>query len=325
MKPNKGNFCGGNYQDWVEVMLTSKCNGSCEWCVDKNGFHPKQEVPYHVLTDVLKHLGKKNVILLGGEPSMYKHLEQLVRQLYNNGHSVYITTNGSRMTKLSNIPNFTGVNISIHHYDLSRNSKITGINLGYPQLKANISRLYWYGTAKTRLNCTLIKGQIDSVTEITKYIEFAKKLGVASVRFAELKHDDKFVDLYKLYGTKYGLTSDPFKCGCSTDAIINGMPVSFRQMCGIQTKFRTFPKDPETVGNKKSVLYYDGNVYDGWQTKQIKENKMPKKLTVKQILKRVKSGKMTTERAAQLLARKDSIIVETQIVENRFEGVHCQY
>ena len=34
MKPNKNNFCGGNYEDWLEVKLTGNCNGKCvEICV----------------------------------------------------------------------------------------------------------------------------------------------------------------------------------------------------------------------------------------------------------------------------------------------------
>ena len=36
--PNKLNFCGGNFQDWLEVMLTPACNGKCSWCIEKNGY-----------------------------------------------------------------------------------------------------------------------------------------------------------------------------------------------------------------------------------------------------------------------------------------------
>jgi hypothetical protein len=40
-QPHPDNFCGGAFQDWVEVMLTEKCNGKCPWCVEKLGWHPE--------------------------------------------------------------------------------------------------------------------------------------------------------------------------------------------------------------------------------------------------------------------------------------------
>ena len=70
-KPHPENFCGGNYQDWVEVMLTEKCNGKCSWCIEKRGWHPKKHAqPYEIVNAILE-TGRKNVILLGGEPTLY--------------------------------------------------------------------------------------------------------------------------------------------------------------------------------------------------------------------------------------------------------------
>lgn len=324
MQPNPKNFCGGNYQDWIEVMLTPKCNGQCKWCVDKDGFHPKEQVSWHVLVDRLEKVGKKNVILLGGEPTLYTDLPYLVRGLVNNNKNVYITTNGSRMTWLAkNVYGLTGINISIHHYDLDRNKDITGLKLGRPQLKANIDYLWWRDKVPVRFNCTLEEGQIDSKQEIMKYLAFAKRMGAKSVRFAELKHGDSFVDLYEIFGNEFGLTNNPYEDGCSTDAVIDGMPVSFRQMCGIQTSFRPAPINPQPQADKKTVLYYNGVVYNGWQTKEREEIDMGKKLTVKEILERVKSGKMSIETAEKLMKKRSNKQAERAV--DRYESVHCQY
>lgn len=332
MKPNPKNFCGGNYQDWIEVMLTPKCNGSCTWCVENDGYHPKEEVSWRVLVDRIWKVGKKNVILLGGEPSLYEDLDLLVHRLKSQGFNVYLTTNGSRTTRLTKeVYGLTGLNISIHHYDMERNRDIVGIKLNKALLKANIKHLYWRDNTITRFNCTLVKGQIDSVEEIEKYVEFAKQMGASSVRFAELKHDDSFVNLYELFGDKYGLTNDPFKDGCSTDAIIKGIPINFRQMCGIQTPFRKLHDNIEMPGHTKSVLYYNGEVYDGWQTKDKEIEDMAKKLSVKEILSRVKSGRMTLETAEKLIKKRQQEFAETVVervpsfAEREDLSGHCRY
>lgn len=324
MKPNPKNFCGGNYQDWIEVMLTPKCNGSCAWCVDKAGYHPKEQASWMMLAEKLKEVGRKNVILLGGEPTLYADLPFLVRRLRSYGLNVYITTNGSRMTQLTKIVyGFAGINVSIHHYNKKRNQDITGIRLAHGPLRANIDYVWWRDKTPVRFNCTLIKGQIDSVDEIMKYIRWAKSMGAKSVRFAELKHDDNFVDLYEIFGNRYGLTNNPYTDGCSTDAVILGMPVSFRQMCGIQTPFRLAPINPEPQADRKTVLYYNGKVYNGWQTKEREVIEMAKKLTVKEILARVKSGKMKLETAEKMLERRSTEKVTRAL--DHYETVHCQY
>lgn len=325
MKPNSNNFCGGNYQDWVEVMLTHKCNGSCTWCVDKEGFHPKHRASWRCLAEVLEKLNRKNIILLGGEPTLYKDLDILVRRLVNSGFNVYITTNGSRMTLLSKtVYGLAGINISIHHYLPHRNKAITGIGHGLNVLKANIDHLWYRDKTPTRFNCTLIEGEIDSIEEIHKYVSFAKTMGAKSVRFAELKHDTKFVDLHALFGNVHGLTDDPYTNGCSTTTNAFEIPVSFRQMCGIQTEFRPMPIDPEPSASKKTVLYYNGILYDGWQTQNKKEAIMPKKkLSVEEILVRVKSGKMTIETASKLLEKRKSEAIQRKVTQH--DAVHCQY
>ena len=50
------------------------------------------------------------------------------------------------------------------------------------------------------------------------------------------------------------------------DTIINDIPVNFRQMCGFQTSRRIKPENAYSC--LKEVLYYDGNMYQGWQLKE---------------------------------------------------------
>ena len=297
MKPHKDNFCGGNFQDWLEVNLTNKCNAKCKWCVEKKGWHPKKHAPWKTICKAAISSGKTNIILLGGEPTLHKDLKKIIKNLHDAGKRVWVTTNGSKLTKnwvSKNMIGIYGVNISIHHYNLLKNEIITSVQLDEKKLVMAISELHSMG-ATVRLNCNCIKGYIDSRSEINQYIEWGKLMGANKIRFAELKHDDnKFVDLAAILDHQYGLNDDPYIHGCNQDTVINGMPVNFRQMCGMQTKMRKLPDNPEIID--KNVLYYDGNMYDGWQTRggligslnDILYNVKDGKISVEDALKKIK-------------------------------------
>jgi len=264
MKPCSNNFCGGNFKDWLEVYLTSECNGCCPWCVDVGGIRVKDSTAEKITREAIFY-GAKNIILLGGEPTLYPELKYVIDELNSFNRNVYLTTNGSLLTPefIKNLENLTGINISIHHYDLRKNQEITGIDLDFNNLKESISLLKNNKTI-IRLNCNCIAGYIDSKQETLSYIDFAKELCVDAIRFAELKGDKKsFVNLATIFENEFGLNNDPYSLGCNFITKINGMTVYFRQMCGLQTEHRTAITEPEQI--IKKVLYNDAIVREGWQ------------------------------------------------------------
>ena len=357
--PHPSNVCGGNYSDWLEVNLTNKCNGKCSWCIEKKGWHPKTHVGWKELVNVILSTGKKNIILLGGEPTLHPNLNEIIVALHQNGKKVWITTNGSNLRKLMNIHYYllTGMNISIHHYNLKKNFEITGISITEEDIKFIVG-LAKLANIRLRLNCNAIKGYIDSKTAMKKYMTFAKKLGIKYVRFAELKGDDNnFVNIAKLWDYGFGMTENPFEFGCSHDAIINKVHVNFRIMCGIQTSMRTPPVNP--IQTSKVTVYYDGKIYDGWQLKDMKKKeKQPVNNMdineITKILKKVKKGQLTPDDAIALINtdREDHIEIHsiltklshkdlttheaivhidrlklrpTKIVREVSSGSHCRY
>ena len=198
--PNKRNFCGGAFQDWLEVNLIDRCNGSCAWCIEKTGYHPTYHAPWEELCNTIDICGAPKVILLGGEPTLHPNLRHIIYRL-SKRHGVWITTNGSRLTSewvCANLNGLTGINISIHHYDFNRNEEITGIKLQKIVLASAIEALHRIGVG-VRLNCNCIRGEIDTVEKIRNYITFTKDIGADKIRFAELRGDeDRFVDLAKI-------------------------------------------------------------------------------------------------------------------------------
>lgn len=321
MIPNCNNFCSGAFPNWLEVNLIEQCNAHCSWCIERDGYHPTEKAEWWVIaTKALKH-GAQNIILLGGEPTLYKNIKPLISILKAAKRDVWLTTNGSLLTAeyvKCTIAEVTGINISIHHYNLEKNQGITGIAIDKINLMESIATLQ-STRASIRMNCNCINGEIDSIDEIIKYIEFAKMLGANKVRFAELKQDDnKFVDLAKIMNYKYGLNDNPFTDGCNSDVVINEMPINFRQMCGLQTTRRLIPNDPKQV--LKEVLYYDGNIYNGWQTAKKEKIVTDKKLV--ELLEDVARGKKSVAEVSLEFGKEIGKVKEVVKSES---GGGCQY
>ncbi len=295
--PNKKNFCGGAFSDWLEINLLSECNGSCSWCIEKDGYHPLKHVGWSTIVSKAIGFGAKNVILLGGEPTLYKDIKLIINNLSLSNINVWMTTNGSLLTPVfikNNLRGITGINISIHHHNMLENFKVTGIKIDKYLLVESIKTLHFFG-ASVRLNCNCISGAIDNIEDIYSYMGFAKEVGADKIRFAEIKNDnDSFVNLAKLFTYQHGLNDDPFVNGCNRDVIINSMPINFRQMCGLQTEIRKKPIDPQIISKK--VLYYDGKFYNGWQNKK-KEKVMTNKELI-ELLRNIENGSVTPEAAA---------------------------
>jgi len=309
MKPYHANSCAGHYADWLEVMLTPHCNGSCSWCVEADGYRPGVPATWREIAATALATGKKNIMLLGGEPTLYPDLGDLVQALVMKDRQVYLTTNGSKLTSkfiFDNLQGVAGVNISIHDYGLMRNAQVTGILLHKSLLAEVVEQLRI--DSRVRFNCNLIQGHIDSGTRVCSYIAFAHEMGANCVRFAELRGDvERFVNVKDIFASDWllSLPDDPFSEGCSVDTVINSMPVNIRMMCGIQTPLRAMPENPEQIIN--DVLYYDGQLYKGWQKREETMETMDWNETVFfivcGIVQDAENGKVPVEQAARAIIK----------------------
>ena len=322
-EPHPNNFCGGSFQDWLEVNLLPNCNGKCSWCVERDGYHPKEKAGWDVIADKAIESGKTNIILLGGEPTLYADLDKIITDLNLRGRNVWVTTNGGLLTPRyvsSVLVGLTGINISIHDFDLDRNEEIVGVKIR--NLKEVVDALHIIGVS-VRLNCNCIAGHVDSYDSIRKYIAFAKSAGVDKIRLAELKlEEENFVNLTKVFNHRFGLNDDPFTYGCIRDVVIDDMPVNVRQMCGLQTARRPLPINPKQF--PKTVLYYDGKFYDGWQQRRRKFDVKPRELD--DVLKKVAAGKMTPDEAKKII--NEEVVKDILEVEDEggpLAGGGCRY
>jgi hypothetical protein len=257
-------------------------------------------------------------------------MKELVKKLVEANKKVWITTNGFLLTKeyiALKLYGITGVNISIHHYDLNKNKEITHVKINENNLIESIKTLHFLDV-NVRMNCNVIAGYIDNLEEIITYAKWAKSIGADKIRFAELKQDDEdFVDLAKILNYKYGLNDNPFIHGCNSDCVIEEMPVNFRQMCGLQTSRRIAPQNPKQV--MKQVLYYDGIMYDGWQTNKEDNEMKTEDKELYNLIDSMTNNKLNSKEIELLIAyikaNQKINVIERSTVYHESSSGGCQY
>lgn len=88
---------------WLTVNRA--CNMRCPWCYASTTEYDKDAtMPLTLakqLIDLFGDLGAKNIIILGGEPTIYPHLTKVIKYAIARGIKPVIVTNGKRLSDYS--------------------------------------------------------------------------------------------------------------------------------------------------------------------------------------------------------------------------------
>jgi len=102
----------------VEISLTSLCNVSCVWCIDR---HWCESYPGILEKDAIlralegyKELGVQGVVLEGGgEPTIYPHFGEVVQKIKDLGMSIGLITNGVAFPDFELVKYFDWIRVSL--------------------------------------------------------------------------------------------------------------------------------------------------------------------------------------------------------------------
>jgi radical SAM protein with 4Fe4S-binding SPASM domain len=86
----------------MEIEFSRICNFRCSYCYVEEKIECKDELAREEIKDVIlqaKALGARKIIILGGEPSIYPHLIEMLRFIGKEGLKAEIFTNGSGITR----------------------------------------------------------------------------------------------------------------------------------------------------------------------------------------------------------------------------------
>jgi len=91
----------------INLDLTSACNFACPHCVDSTIINTTRTLAFETIQasiDTMAEHGLLSVILIGGgEPTLHKDFEKIVRIIKERRMQVGIVTNGSKLTKVARV------------------------------------------------------------------------------------------------------------------------------------------------------------------------------------------------------------------------------
>jgi radical SAM protein with 4Fe4S-binding SPASM domain len=163
------------------MSITYKCNNRCEWCyASSNEPQEVKELDRNRISPVLnllKNLGIKRTILIGGEPTMFPYLKEVLEGHKDVGLKTGMVTNGrklsqrdfSKMVKNRGIDSLT---VSIEGHNSQSHDKITQVSGSYSEAIKGIYVANEEGikvstnTVITRKNHTGLERIADSLIEL---------------------------------------------------------------------------------------------------------------------------------------------------------------
>lgn len=268
----KNSPCSGKYGKSLNIKLIDTCNADCAFCVEKFGKESDEQIATEQLITTINNSDANNVMLLGGEPTLYKNLKSLISGII--GKNVYLTTNGIKLNEDFVLTNelwqLNGINISIHSYDEKENGSILKTR-NYPRfetLKKAIDTIHTFNPmCNIRINSVLTKGMLDNIDAIFKMTELAKYLGVNQIKFSEIQGEDygMFVYAKDVFKDIFEIAEEAFSGGCEDFHEMDGVSIIVRQACGYASQHKPFPGGRHQY-NDYSVLYPDGELSLGWKS-----------------------------------------------------------
>lgn len=194
-----------NKSPYLDIVLTDHCNSDCQFCI-ADLVHDKLNADFDTFKKKIDfavgEMGVREVLLLGGEPTVSKLLVPMIKWLkeHEQIEKIIMTTNGLRLAHDSDLrqeifqAGLTHINISYMNTDIEKQKAITGWRKGPVLSKWDISAIchdaYHYGV-KSRVNNNICKGNNDTIEELSSFYDNIKGY-CDSVKFSPLFSVDKF-------------------------------------------------------------------------------------------------------------------------------------
>ncbi|RKX64309.1 MAG: radical SAM protein, partial [Tenericutes bacterium] len=86
----------------MEIEFSLHCNFRCPYCYVPHNSYPENELSKKEICDVIlqaKDLGARKIIILGGEPTLYPNLLEIIEFIKKQKLKVEIFTNGTKITE----------------------------------------------------------------------------------------------------------------------------------------------------------------------------------------------------------------------------------
>lgn len=181
------------------VNLTFRCNLRCKMCTQYGENYKEQAMDeidiedWVVFLDEIKDVNPKpKIILMGGEPFLYRYFSEFFNKAYSNGLKIHIVTNGYYLDKFIPLLEDCDINITVSIDGLfDTHDNIRGKKGLFEKVRENIElidKLQKQGSKiKLRLNHVMLPENIDNIFEFYK---FFNKYNIDTFTFQHIQSSD---------------------------------------------------------------------------------------------------------------------------------------
>lgn len=173
------------------ISATNKCPGNCPYCYNKKN-QAKEDLPLKKIKEVIRFFQKKGIFgifIVGGEPLLRPDLEEIIKESAKHC-SVHLDTMGAGLTlekaKSLKKAGLEAIQISLDHYEEKIVDKTVGFSGAFKLAVEAIKT----GKEAGLYVCSVMvmtKKMLYDWEELTKYLDFVKKLGSNEVMVYEPK------------------------------------------------------------------------------------------------------------------------------------------
>ena len=194
-----------NKHPYLDIVLTDFCNADCSFCI-ADLIHEKLKGNFELMKEkisfAIENMQVKEVLLLGGEPTMSPMLMPMIKWLASLGKldKIIMTTNGFRLEHDSKYRSevlsagLTNINVSFMNTNIPKQLSISnprtnkfltisGLAIINEEAKSN--------GVEVRINNNIFKNSNDTTIEILNFYDKVKEY-CSSVKFSPLFPVDNF-------------------------------------------------------------------------------------------------------------------------------------
>jgi MoaA/NifB/PqqE/SkfB family radical SAM enzyme len=83
-----------SFPEIVTFRINSRCNNNCRFCYGPKNIRSMRLPKIKRMIDSFKAGGVKAIVITGGEPLLYKYIDQILNYIHRNGLKIFLDTNG---------------------------------------------------------------------------------------------------------------------------------------------------------------------------------------------------------------------------------------
>lgn len=189
------------------LTITRKCNNFCEWCYTQKKLNCEIMTKEDAFSSVnkLKELGAKRIVLIGGEPTLYDGLDELIKYIVSKNIKVSIATNGRKFSDIEFAKKIIESGVSSINISLKGTSELEYVKYtkskGLNEAIKGYNNLLGLNFKNVSLSYVIVNDDKEHFDELVDLIE-KEKLKNIVFQFVkpvlEIKSKNDIVDVKKL-------------------------------------------------------------------------------------------------------------------------------